>query len=253
MRRHRWNCLALGLGALIATSATAEQATVAVAANFASPMEKLVSDFERTTAHDVTTVLGSTGQLYAQILNGAPYDVFLAADHQRPALLGRRGPAESGTQFTYALGQLVLWTAEPRLVSDFSLDALTMDDYRHLAIANPLLAPYGLAAMEVLEHLGLWESHQPRIVRGENIGQAFSMVSTRNAELGLIALSLAMTYVGPATYATIPPEYYEPIRQDAILLSHGRENAAAVAFLDFLNEASARRIILASGYRLPAD
>lgn len=216
-------------------------------------MKELVSEFERTTAHEVTTVLGSTGQLYAQILNGAPYDVFLAADYDRPALLGRHGPAESDTQFTYALGQLVLWTAEPRLVSDFSLSTLTMDDYRHLAIANPLLAPYGLAAMEVLENLGLWESHQLRIVRGENIGQTFSMVSTRNAELGLIALSLALTYVGPATYATIPPEYYEPIRQDAILLSHGRENAAAIAFLSFLNEAGARRIILASGYRLPAD
>ena len=227
----------------------AEQATVAVAANFAWPMGELEALFEAEGVHELTVVHGSTGQLYAQIVNGAPYDVFLAADRDRP---GRLADADLGhTPFAYALGRLALWTREPRYTDELTVDVLHDGDFRRLAIANPRLAPYGVAARELLQSTNLWESLQERIVFGENVGQAFAMAETRNAELGLVALSAAVAYSGSAAYVAVPSVYHSPIRQDAILLNQGQDNPAALAFIGFLQGAEARRIIAAAGFELP--
>lgn len=263
----------------VASAVNAEQATVAVAANFAWPMGELEALFEADGIHELTVASGSTGQLYAQIANGAPYDVFLAADRERPRRLADAGLGNA--PFAYALGRLALWTREPRFVGGLSVNGptvgdltvggltvggptvdgltvngLTLDDladgqFRRLAIANPRLAPYGVAAMETLQALGLWESLQAKIVLGENVGQAFAMAETRNAELGLVALSAAIAYTGTAAYIPIPPEHHGPIRQDAILLNSGLDNPAALAFTDFLRGTDARRIISEAGFELP--
>ncbi len=248
--------LLLSLWVLFSISgAQAERVTVAVAANFAQPMAELETLFEASGAHELTLVSGSTGQLYAQIVNAAPYDVFLSADRERPRRLTEAGLGNA--PFTYALGRLALWTREQRFAGGLTLDALTTSDFRRLAIANPRLAPYGVAAREALQAMGLWETLQAKIVFGENVGQAFAMVETRNAEFGLVALSAAVAYMGGTAdlghvaYVTVPPEYHSPIRQDAILLSRGQDNPAAQAIIGFLQGADARRIIEAAGFELP--
>lgn len=235
---------------LAAAAARAEEATVAIAANFAEPMERLEAMFERRSGHALKPVIGSTGKLYAQITNGAPFDVLLAADRERPARLEEDGHGLAGSRFTYALGRLALWSADPDLIE--GEQTLRAGSFRHLAIANPKLAPYGLAARQTLEALGLWQHLQPKVVRGENVGQAFQMVETANAELGLIALS----YVMSARNATsgsrwdVPADLHEPIRQDAILLEHGADNSAARAFLDFVRQPEAQAVLERFGYAL---
>lgn len=248
--------LLLSLWVLFSISgAQAERVTVALAANFALPMAELETLFEASGAHELTLVSGSTGQLYAQIVNGAPYDVFLSADRERPRRLTEAGVGNA--PFTYALGRLALWTREPRYTDELTVDVLHDGDFRRLAIANPRLAPYGAAAREALQAMGLWETLQAKIVFGENVGQAFAMAETQNAEFGLVALSAAVAYMGStadpgrAAYVTVPPEYHSPIRQDAILLSRGQDNPAAQALIGFLQGADARRIIEAAGFELP--
>ena len=233
----------------LASGVSAEQATVAVAANFAWPMGELEALFEADGVHELTVSSGSTGQLYAQIVNGAPYDLFLAADGERPRRLAEAGLGNA--PFAYALGRLALWTREPRFTEGLTVDVLAGSNFDRLAIANPRLAPYGVAARDTLQALGLWESLQAKIVFGENVGQAFAMAETRNAELGLVALSAAVAYPGGAAYVTVPAEYHGPIRQDAILLNRGRGNPAALAFIDFLRGTAARRIIAETGFELP--
>ena len=233
----------------LVSAVNAEQATVAVAANFAWPMGELEVLFEANGIHQLTVVHGSTGQLFAQIVNGAPYDFFLAADGERPHQLAEQGMG--GIPFTYALGRLALWTRYEEFSANLTVDALASASFRRLAIANPRLAPYGVAARETLEAMGLWELMQPRIVQGENVGQAFAMAETRNAELGLIALSAALAYPSAAAYVPVPAQYHGPIRQDAILLTRGRGNPAAQAFMTFLSSFEAREIISRSGYELP--
>lgn len=247
MRMKSAACSLLAL--CLVSGVNAEQAAVAVASNFAWPMGELEASFEADGIHELTVASGSTGQLYAQIVNGAPYDVFLAADRERPLKLAEAGLGNS--PFAYALGRLALWTREPRFADGLTVDALANGDFRRLAIANPRLAPYGVAARETLQTLGLSESLQAKIVLGENVGQAFAMAETRNAELGLVALSAAVAYTGTANYVPLPPEYHGPIRQDAILLNRGRGNPAALAFIDFLQGIDARRIIAGAGFELP--
>ena len=227
----------------------AEQTTIAVATNFAWPLAELEAAFETRGAHELTVVSGSTGQLYSQIVNGAPYDILLAADQERPRQLVRAGLASN--PFTYAVGRLVLWTREPELTDGLTFDVVASDEIRRLAIANPRLAPYGVAARETLQAMGLWASLQSKLVLGENVGQAFAMAETRNAELGLVALSTAIAYTETAAYVTVPPEYHGPIRQDAILLHRGQNNPAALAFIDFLQGMDAQRIIAGAGFELP--
>ena len=251
MRRRASRHVRLALTAaalLVSLAARAELATVAVAANFLVPMQAIAAAFEDETGHELVLVPGSTGQLYAQILNGAPFDVFLAADAERPALLADDGLAVVGSRFTYARGRLVLWSADPGALDDRGIERLADGDFRHLAIASPELAPYGAAARQVLERLGLWEAYRPRIAVGQSIGQAFAMAATGNAELGLVALSQALAWDDPASYVTVPPELHEPIEQDAVLLGRGADNAAAIALVEFLQSAETRRIVRDAGY-----
>ncbi len=231
-------------------SSDAESVAVAVAANFYAPMDALVQDFEIRTDHDVMLISGSTGSLYAQIVNGAPYDVFIAADARRPALLATSGLGVVQSQITVALGQLVLWTADRDLIDGRDLSLLQDDRIRFLAIANPDLAPYGEAARQALVAMNLWERWASRLVYGENVAQAYAMVATGNAEFGLIARSQVSGRDGRSDYLLVPQVLYEPIHQDAILLERGAGNAAAIALLEFLSTSEARAIIRGFGYRL---
>ncbi len=237
------------LALCLASGAGAEQATVAVASNFAGAMGELQAVFEAYGIHELTVASGATGQLYAQIVNGAPYELFLAADSERPHLLAEANFGDA--PFTYALGRLALWTRHEEFTANLTVEALANAPFRRLAIANPRLAPYGVAARQALSAMGLWESMQPRIVLGENVGQAFVMAETLNAELGLIALSAALAYPSEAAYVHVPAQLHGPVRQDAILLARGRGNPAARAFVDYLNGPEARGIIAAAGYELP--
>ncbi|MCZ6475720.1 MAG: molybdate ABC transporter substrate-binding protein [Gammaproteobacteria bacterium] len=238
------------LGLTGIASSDAESVAVAVAANFYAPMDALVQDFEIRTDHDVMLISGSTGSLYAQIVNGAPYDVFIAADARRPALLATSGLGVVQSQITVALGQLVLWTADRDLIDGRDLSLLRDSGIRFLAIANPDLAPYGEAARQALVAMNLWERWASRLVYGENVAQAYAMVATGNAEFGLIARSQISGEVGQSGYLLVPQTLYEPIRQDAILLERGAGNTAAITLLEFLSTAEARTVIRKFGYRL---
>lgn len=224
----------------------ADEIRVAVASNFAEAARRLATAFEAESGHRVTLVIGATGKLYAQIHHGAPFDAYLAADRRRPERLEREGLARPGSRFTYALGELVLWSPRPGYV-DPEGRVLEAGEFRHLAIANPRLAPYGRAAREVLEALGLWQRLQGRMVRGENIGQAFQFVRSGNAELGFVARS----QLGGAEAGSrwpVPSDLHAPIVQQAVLL---KEKPAARAFLAFLRGRRGRAIITDQGYRLP--
>ncbi len=230
---------------LIAVPAAADSARIAVAANFAEPMQE-ISRLFAATGHELTASTGSTGQFYAQIRNGAPFDALLAADRATPERLEREGHAVAGSRFTYALGKLALYGATARVTGPESLRG----EFRKLAIANPELAPYGAAAREALIALKLWEVVQPKLVLGQNIGQAFQFVATGNAELGFVALSQLKGPHAPAngSHWTVPENLYRPIQQDAVLLRRGADNAAARAFLDFVRGAKAHQVIAAYGY-----
>lgn len=235
--------------ALAGTPAHADETTIAVAGNFTRPAQAIAVQFEAETGHHVVLAFGSTGKHYAQISNGAPFEAFLAADAQRPRLLEEAGLAVAGTRFNYAVGKIVLWSPDEDLV-DPDGAVLASDKFRHLAIANPRLAPYGEAAQQVLQSQGLWDKLAGRIVRGENIGQAFQFVQSGNAELGFVAASQLMGEQGrlPGSWWEPPQDSYTPITQQAILL---REDPVAREFLDYLRSAAARKIITCFGYGTP--
>jgi molybdate transport system substrate-binding protein len=239
------------LGMALAGAARAAETTVAVAANFTAAIEELKDAFEAQSEHRLMISSGSTGQLFAQISNGAPFDVLLSADVEHVDRLIADGRAAADGRFTYAIGKLVLWTRATDRYAPLSVDVLRRDDWRWLAIANPKLAPYGAAAQQALERLGLWTALQPKLVRGESIAQTFAMAETRNADLAFVALAQAIAYPRPAAYVEVPAELYEPIRQDAVLLNRGAANPAAHAFLAFLQSAAAIRVIERFGYAVP--
>ena len=246
-----WRWLsALTLSGLVAMPAWADEVQVAVAANFTAPMKLIAADFEKQTGHKVTLAFGSTGKFYAQITNGAPFEVFLAADDETPSKLEKEGTAVNGTRFTYATGKLVLWSAQPGFV-DAQGDVLMKNNFSKLAIAAPKLAPYGAAAVETLTKLGLLATLEPKLVTGESIGQAFSFVSTGNAELGFIALSQVYQdgKLKSGSGWTVPENLHNPIRQDAVLLTKGKDNKAAVALLAFLKTDPAKAVIRSFGYQ----
>jgi len=243
--------LVLGLACLqLAFPANAGKTNIAVAANFARTAVALAEAFRARTGHDAVLTVGSTGKLFAQIVNGAPFDVFLAADKATPAKLVSLGKAVEGTQNTYATGRLVLWG--PRTNSDAGSpgEALSATSFRHLAIANPGLAPYGRAAREFLQSLGLWDAVAGRVVMGQSVGQAHSMVATGNAEFGLIAQSYVMEEMNAGAQGVWPisARLYNPIEQDAVLLVQGAQNPAARSFAEFLSSTEAAKIITAAGY-----
>ena len=230
----------------------AAEVQVAVAANFAAPMARLAEAFNAATGHLARLTSGATGKFYSQVLAGAPFEVLLAADAQTPQRLLAQGHAVAGSGFTYAIGQLVLWSATPGLV-DAQGEVLRTDRFKHLAIANPRTAPYGQAAMEVLRARGLTEALTPRLVTGESIAQAYQFVATGNAELGFVALAQVQGTRRPVTGSMwlVPPGLHGEIRQDAVLLKSGERNPAALALLAYLQTPEARALIQASGYRLP--
>ena len=242
---------AFGLAALLAAApAQADEALVAVAANFAGAVEAIGGAFAKDTGHTIQVTTGATGKLYAQIGEGAPFAILLSADAKTPAKLEEEGNAVAGTRFTYAVGKLSLWSADSGRIGADPKAALTAPETLHVAIANPDLAPYGVAAREALTAMGLWETIQPRIVMGENIGQTFSMVDSGAAQMGFVATS-AVQAPGKEPKGSrydVPQELFKPIRQDAILLRPGEGNAAATAFLDYLKGDKAKAIIASFGY-----
>lgn len=250
MTRTRTSLAALALSLSLATPALAETALVAVAANFADAAEMLAPMFKAATGHDVQLTTGSTGKLYAQIREGAPFEVLLSADARTPAKLEEEGKAVAGSRFTYAVGQIALYSADPARIGADGKAALENPDLRFVAIANPDLAPYGVAARETMQAMGLWDSLLPKIVMGQNIGQTFSLVSTGAAEVGFVALSAVKAPGKQPTgsYWQVPQEMFAPIRQDAALLKAGEANPAAVAFLDFLKSPEALEAVAVYGY-----
>ena len=233
---------------LCAPVAQAETATIGVAANFAGAARALASDYREESGHNIRISIGSTGSLFTQIAMGAPFDIFMAADQTRPESIEQFGLGVEGTRMTYAVGYITLWAADPNQFED-GLSALQAADFRYLAMANPDVAPYGLAAKEALEHYGLWDSLQDHIVIGENIAQTYVMVDSFNAELGFVATSSIVS--ADNDYGVtweVPLEAYNPIRQDAILLKHGENNEAAIGFLEYLKSDAAAAILGFYGY-----
>jgi molybdate transport system substrate-binding protein len=235
----------------LSTPLQAAEVQVAVAANFTAPMQKIAADFEKATGHKAQLAFGATGKFYAQIKNGAPFEVLLAADDETPAKLEKEGMAVAGTRFTYSIGQLALWSAKPGYVDDKG-EVLKQGAFDHLAIANPKLAPYGAAAVETLTKLGLLGSIEPRFVQGENIAQTFQFISTGNAELGFVALSQVVENgkLKSGSAWVVPASLHAPIRQDAVVLAKGKDNPAAAALMKYLKSDPARAVIKSYGYAM---
>lgn len=236
---------------LVAPSLYAEQIRVAVASNFVVALKAVVKTFEQSSGHQVVLISGSTGKLYAQIKQGAPFDLFFAADRKRPERLEKEAVALVGSRFTYAAGRVVLWSPEPELV-DPKGDVLQQVEFTRLAMANPKLAPYGRATKEALERLGLWGALHTKMVRGENIGQAYQFVRSGSVKLGFVALSQVkqpgQSVLG--SYWIIPDEYHGPITQQAVMLKKGQ---AATAFVKYVKSNRATDIFRSYGYIIPKD
>ncbi|MEG0820438.1 MAG: molybdate ABC transporter substrate-binding protein [Burkholderiaceae bacterium] len=245
------SCVLAVAGLVVTATASAAEVSVAVAANFTAPMQKIAAAFEQDTGHKAQLSFGSTGKFYAQIKNGAPFGVFLAADDKTPARLEGEGAIVAGSRFTYATGKLVLWSAQPDVV-DAQGEVLRNGDFKRIALADPKLAPYGAAAVQVMQKLGLSERLRPRWVQGESIGQTYQFIATGNAALGFVAMSQVMLdgRLAQGSAWVVPAELYAPIRQDAVILAAGKANPAAVALVDYLRGAKARDIILSYGYKL---
>ncbi len=246
---HRLTILLCAL--LLAVAAHADEVQVAVAANFTGPMEKIAPAFEKATGHKALIAYGTVGKFYAQIKNGAPFDVLISSDDQTPIRLEKDALAITESRFTYAIGKLVLWSAKPGLVDDKG-EVLKRGDFHHLAIANPKMAVYGAAAVEVMKKLGVDGALEPKLVFGESITQAYQFTATGNAELGFVALSQIYKdgQYAPGSYWLIPPALYPQIRQDAVLLVRGKNNPAAAALLSYLKSDTAKQVIRAHGYEL---
>lgn len=231
--------------------ALAQDVQVAVAANFTAPIQAIAKDFEQDTGHKLVIATGATGQFYAQIQNGAPFEVFLSADDSTPAKLEQEGATMPGSRFTYAIGTLALWSAKPGYV-DAQGEVLKKNDYHHLSIANPKAAPYGLAATQVLEKLGLTAQVKGKLVEGQNITQAHQFIATGNAELGFVALS-QIYKDGKVTGGSawiVPAALHDPIKQDAVILAKGKDNPAAQALVDYLKGEKAAAVIKSFGYQI---
>lgn len=243
--------LVLILCALVAGPLHADEIQVAVAANFSAPMQAIARDFEADTGHRLRLSFGATGKFYAQITHGAPFDVLLAADDETPARLVREGLARNGSQMTYAVGRLALWSPSPDGV-DAKGELLRRGDFAHLALANPKTAPYGAAAVEVMNALGLLPALQAKFVQGENIAQTYQFVASGNAEIGFIALAQVWKdgrLTGGSAWI-VPANLHQPLRQDAVVLARTTAPAAASALVAYLKGDKARTVIKSYGYEL---
>ncbi len=236
---------------LFTTAAHADEVQIAVAANFTAPAKLIAADFEKATGHKAQLVFGATGKFYAQIKNGAPFEVLLAADDTTPAKLEKEGAAVAGTRFTYATGRLVLWSAKPAVVDDKG-EVLKKGGFDHVSIANPKLAPYGAAAVEALTALKLLDAIQPKFVQAENIAQAHQFIATGNALIGFVALSQVMKdgKIGEGSAWIVPANLHQPIKQDAVILDKGKGKPAAEAWLKFLKGDKAKAVIKSFGYEV---
>ena len=235
---------------LLSGLSAAAEVSVAVAANFTAPMKRIAEEFEKETGHKAVLSYGATGRFYAQITNGAPFDVFLSADDETPAKLEKVGAAVPGSSFTYATGRLVLWSAKPGLV-DEKAAVLLRNEFKYLAIAAPKLAPYGAAAMETMTKIGMLPLLQAKLVTGESIGQTFSMISSGNAELGFVAMSQGFEdgKLKSGSAWVVPAHLHSPLKQDAVLLARASSNPAAPQFLTFLKSGQAQAIMNSFGYK----
>ena len=254
-RRFLWLVITLS-AAVASVTVKAEEVTVAVAANFTAPMQKIAQAFEQDTGHKVLLSFGATGKFYAQIKNGAPFAVLLSADDETPARLEKEGVAIAGTRFTYAVGRLALWSKNPFLVDDKGQVLLSnntdKNNFKKLAIADPKLAPYGAAAIEVIERMGVIDKVRSKLVQGDSIGQAFQFVMTENAELGFVALSQISIdgRIAQGSAWVVPQNLYTPLKQDAVLLPFGKHNSAALALMKYMRTERAQTIIRSYGYSL---
>lgn len=245
--------LAVCLLMAAADLAVADRIQIAVSSNFARTLAAIADRYERRSGHEVVLVAGSTGKHYAQIMNGAPFAAFFAADVRRPELLEKEGAAVPGSRFTYALGKLVLWSPIPGLV-DPAGEVLGNGAFRHLAVANPRLAPYGNAARQALRSLGLWDALEDKLVFGENIGQTFHFVNSGNAEIGLVAYSQVMRPAAAGesfvkgTFWKLPESLYSPIEQQAVSLM---DTEPTRGFLDYVRSDDALGVIRRFGYGTP--
>lgn len=238
------------LGTLLVTHVHAAEVKVAVAANFAKTLEEITVQFEKDTGHKVLATPGATGKFYAQIVNGAPFEVFISADDETPRKLAKEAKAIAETQFTYAIGTLALWSPDTNLV-DQGGGVLKTDKFKFIAIANAKVAPYGQAAVQTMLKLGLLTKLEPRVVQGENIAQTYQFVTSGNAQLGFVALS-QITENGKVKSGSawiVPQEFHDQIKQDAILLNNGKDSIAAKALLDYLKSDKAKKIIASYGYK----
>jgi molybdate transport system substrate-binding protein len=233
------------------STAQAAEAQVAVAANFAEPIKAVAAVLQKTTGHTLKISTGASGAFYTQIRNGAPFDVFLSADNERPGLLEQEGLAQPGTRFTYATGKLVLWSAKTGRVDNQGA-LLKSADLGKVAYANPKTAPYGAAAVQVLDKLGLKDALTPKLVQGESIGQTFGFVITGNADVGFVAMSQVLEggRLKAGAMWLVPQAHYDPIRQDAVLLKRGAANEAALALLKLLQSPNIKDLIRSYGYEL---
>ena len=244
----------LVLWGLLSSPVWAGEVSVAVAANFAAPMEQIVALFQKESGHTVKVTLGASGKLYAQIKSGAPFDVFLSADEDMPKRLLQDGLAVGGSRFVYATGRLVLWSAQPDLV-DAKGAVLNNGNFNKLAFANYIYSPYGLAAKETLEKLRMWNSMQRKLKKADSVTDAYQLAATETVDLAFIALGQVMrdSKVARGSWWLVPSELHNPIRQSAVQLTGAKDQAAAQAFLAFLKSEKARVVMRGFGYELPRD
>lgn len=236
---------------LLAFTAHAAEVKVAISANFAQPMKEIAAEFEKDTGHKLNLTQGASGKFYAQISNGAPFDVFLSADDETPSRLVKEGKAVAGTQFTYAIGRLALWSPDASLI-DQGGDVLKTDKFKFIAIANAKVAPYGRAAVQTMQKLGVLTKIEPRVVQGESISQTFQFVTSGNAQLGFIALSQVWenSKLKTGSAWVVPEAMHEQLKQDVVLLNAGKDSQAAAALIAYLKSDKARKFIERYGYKL---
>lgn len=245
---------ALALLLLLCTQSFAAQVHIAAASNFTRPLQQLAEDFQQTSEHTVKLSFGSSGKLLAQIVHGAPFDLFLSADLSKPVLLINKQHAIADSLFIYAQGQLVLWRNHPQPKQQTIAETLSQNNFRKLAYANPRLAPYGQAAVQTLKSLGLWQQIQPKLVMGENITQTWQFTASGNAELGFIARSQIQQPEDriPGSYWLVPDTLHQPIQQGAVILNRAKHNPAAEAFWNYLKSKRAQHLIQQAGYLPPS-
>jgi molybdate transport system substrate-binding protein len=247
MVRHTLMFVLLGAAGIV----QADEVQVAVAANFAAPMKEIAAKFEQETGHKVMSTVGSTGKFYAQIKNGAPFEILLAADDETPAKLEKEGAAVPNTRFTYAIGKLVLWSAQSGVVDDKG-EVLKKANFEHLSIANPKLAPYGAAAVETMQKLHVYGALEPKFVVGESIAQAQQFIASGSAQLGFVAMSQVFEggKLKSGSAWIVPGNLYTPIRQDAVALEKGKGKPAVDALLKYMKSDKAKAVIRSYGYDL---